>query len=82
MQGGPGLSIEDIHGTEGQEDRGKQDSGQTATTSVFAEALSQTAPEHKQAGRNGTHSSHEKGAHNGASAPRNSRERKLRIALD
>src|SRR5246500_25404 len=35
MVGGPGLSIGDIKGTEGQEDRGKQDSGQRATTSVF-----------------------------------------------
>src|SRR6201994_2147317 len=42
MVGGPGLSIGDIKGTEGQEDRGKQDSGQRATTSVFSEALSQT----------------------------------------
>src|ERR1700761_8364060 len=44
MNGGPGLSIEDISGTEGQEDRGKQDSAQKAVTSPFAEALSQTSP--------------------------------------
>src|SRR6201996_4412149 len=44
MNGGPGLSVEDISGTEGQEDRGKQDSAQKAVTSPFAEALSQTSP--------------------------------------
>src|ERR1700744_4125381 len=44
LNGGPGLSIEDIAGTEDQEARGKQDMGQKATTSVFAETLSQTNP--------------------------------------
>src|ERR1700710_885210 len=44
MTGGPGLSIKDIFGTEDQEARGKQDLGQKATPSVFAEALSQTNP--------------------------------------
>jgi Mn-containing catalase len=44
MVGGPGLSVDAIRGTEGQEDRGKQDAGQKATTSAFAEALSQTSP--------------------------------------
>ena len=53
--GGPGLSIEDIRGTAGQEDRGKQDAGQKATTSVFAEALSQTSP-----------STNKRGLHNGS----------------
>jgi Mn-containing catalase len=50
MNGGPGLSVGDIHGTAGEEERGKQDSGQKATTSVFAEALSQTSPSTKKAG--------------------------------
>ncbi len=44
MNGGPGLSVEDIDGTEGQEARGKQDMGKKATTSVASEALSQTNP--------------------------------------
>jgi Mn-containing catalase len=51
--GGPGLSIGDIHGTPGKEDRGKQDSGQKATTSCFNEALSQTQPSTNKAGLNG-----------------------------
>src|SRR5580658_5101841 len=50
MNGGPGLSIGDIDGTESQEARGKQDMGQKATTSPFAEALSQTQP---STGKNG-----------------------------
>jgi Mn-containing catalase len=44
INGGPGLSIDEINGTEGQEERGKQDAGQKAATSVFTEALSQTSP--------------------------------------
>jgi Mn-containing catalase len=54
MNGGAGLSVNDIHGTEAQpEDRGKQDSGQKATTSAFAEALSQTQPSTGKPGLNG-----------------------------
>ena len=53
MNEGPGLSVDDIHGTEGQEDRGKQDSGKKAATSPFAEALSQTQPSTNKAGANG-----------------------------
>jgi Mn-containing catalase len=52
MDGGKGLSVGDIHGTEGQEDRGRQDSAQKATTSVFAEALSQTNPSTNKSGQN------------------------------
>src|ERR1700750_465597 len=44
MNGGQGLSVVDIDGTEDKEARGKQDAGQKATTSVAAEALSQTQP--------------------------------------
>jgi Mn-containing catalase len=45
MNGGPGLDVAAVHGTESKpEDRGKQDSGQKAITSAFAEALSQTSP--------------------------------------
>src|ERR1700748_626448 len=44
MNGGPGLSVGDIDGTESQEARGKQDMGKKATTSVASEALSQTSP--------------------------------------
>jgi Mn-containing catalase len=54
MNGGPGLSVGDISGTEGQEDRGKQDLGQKATTSVFAEALSQTNPSTNKPGLAGS----------------------------
>lgn len=51
MAGGEGLSVDRIQGTEGEaEERGKQDSGQKATTSVFAEALSQTEPSTGKAG--------------------------------
>jgi Mn-containing catalase len=67
MEGGPGLSIEDIHGTEDQEERGKQDLGQKATTSVFSEALSQTHPSTNKPGGNGTHPSHARESHNGDS---------------
>lgn len=48
LNGGPGLSVQDISGTEAQEKRGKQDLGQKATTSTFAEALSQTTPSHNK----------------------------------
>ena len=53
MDGGPGLSVGDVHGTEGQEDRGRQDSSKKATTSVFAEALSQTSPSTNKSGQDG-----------------------------
>jgi Mn-containing catalase len=53
MEGGPGLSIQDINGTEGQEERGKQDLGQKAATSPFAEALSQTSPSTNKPGASG-----------------------------
>jgi Mn-containing catalase len=53
MNGGPGLSVKDIAGTEGQEDRGKQDLGQKATTSPLAESLSQTQPSTNKPGLNG-----------------------------
>jgi Mn-containing catalase len=69
MNGGPGLSIEDVNGTEDQEDRGKQDLGQKATTSPFAEALSQTNPSTNKPGANGHASSngHSKASnHNGS----------------
>ena len=54
MVGGPGLSIGDIKGTEGTEDRGKQDAGQKAATSVFEIALSQTSPSTNKRGLNGS----------------------------
>jgi Mn-containing catalase len=54
MVGGPGLAIEDVKGTEGQEERGKQDAGQKATTSAFPEALSQTQPSTNKPGLNAT----------------------------
>jgi Mn-containing catalase len=50
LVGGAGLSIGDVKGTAGQEERGKQDSGQRATGSVFAEAISQTSPSTHKAG--------------------------------
>ena len=53
MNGGPGLSVNDVSGTESQEDRGKQDTGQRATTSAFDKALSQTQPSTDKAGLNG-----------------------------
>jgi len=53
MNGGAGLSVQDIDGTEGQEARGKQDIGQKATTSPFADALSQTAPSTNKSGASG-----------------------------
>jgi Mn-containing catalase len=55
MNGGPGLSVDKVFGTEEQEERGKQDAGKKATTSCFAEALSQTNPSTKRpgVGRNG-----------------------------
>jgi Mn-containing catalase len=53
MNGGPGLSVGDVHGTEGQEERGRQDSGQKATTSPFAEALSQINPSTHKPGAKG-----------------------------
>jgi Mn-containing catalase len=62
INGGPGLSIGDIKGTEGEEARGKQDMGKKATTSPFAEALSQTIPSTNKPG-----SSNGSGHRNGAS---------------
>jgi len=62
LNGGPGLSIGDIKGTEDQEARGKQDMGQKATTSPFAEALSQTMPSTNKPG-----SSNGEGHSNGSS---------------
>lgn len=53
LNGGPGLSVDKVFGTEEQEERGKQDSGQKATTSCFDEALSQTAPSIRKPGLNG-----------------------------
>lgn len=67
MAGGPGLSIDLVNGTEDQEDRGKQDAGQKATTSVFAEALSQTQPSTNKPGLNGSSANG-----NGARRPRSS----------
>ena len=52
MNGGPGLSVSDVSGTESQEERGKQDTGQKASTSAFDEALSQTQPSTGKAGLN------------------------------
>ncbi len=57
MNEGPGLSVDDIDGTEGNEDRGRQDSGKKASTSPFAEALSQTQPSTNKAGAKGNGSS-------------------------
>jgi Mn-containing catalase len=57
MNEGPGLSIDDIDGTENQEERGRQDSGKKATTSPFAEALSQTHPSTNKPGASGNGSS-------------------------
>jgi Mn-containing catalase len=67
MVGGPGLSVDDIKGTEGEEDRGKQDSGQKAATSVFAEALSQTSP---STNKHGLHN----GSGNGSKSSRTKRK--------
>ena len=44
MNGGPGLSVQEVEGTEGKEARGKQDLAQKAKTSPFDESLSQTNP--------------------------------------
>jgi Mn-containing catalase len=60
LTGGQGLSIGDIHGTEGKEERGRQDSSQKATTSAFAEALSQTSPSTNKPGLNTNGSSADK----------------------
>lgn len=66
MNGGQGLSVDEVNGTEGKEDRGKQDSGQKATTSVFAEALSQTNPSTNKGGHDKAHASNGHGSHRGA----------------
>ena len=39
MNGGPGLSVRDVHGTIGGEDRGKQDDAPKATTSVADKSI-------------------------------------------
>lgn len=39
MVGGPGLSVGNVHGTAGPEDRGKQDDAQKATTSVADDSI-------------------------------------------
>jgi Mn-containing catalase len=55
MNGGPGLAVEDISGTESdKEDRGKQDMGQKSTNSPFAESLAQTQPSLGKPGLNGS----------------------------
>jgi len=69
MNGGPGLSIGEVYGTEDKEDRGKQDMGQKATTSPFTEALSQTSPSTNKPGLGNASNGHSNG--NG----RNSRKR-------
>jgi Mn-containing catalase len=43
MTGGEGLSVDDIHGMIGGEDRGKQDEAQKATTSAADEAIGKKA---------------------------------------
>jgi Mn-containing catalase len=53
MNGGPGLSVQDIDGTEDQEERGKQDLGKKATTSPFDGTLSQTSPSTNKPGAGG-----------------------------
>ena len=53
LKGGSGLSMETIQGTEGKEERGKQDAGQKATTSAFAQSLSQTQPSTNKPGSHG-----------------------------
>ena len=63
MNGGSGLSIGQVNGTEDQEDQGKQDSGKRATTSVFAEALSQTNPSTNKGGSNNSHASNGRASH-------------------
>jgi len=68
MVGGPGLAVETVSGTEGKEDRGKQDMGQKATTSPFAEALSQTHPSTNKPGLNGASSTKGNGSSNGHSS--------------
>jgi Mn-containing catalase len=70
MDGGPGLSVDDIDGTEDLEERGKQDLGQKAATSPFAEALSQTNPSTNKSGAKGDVSStngHSKATHGNGS---------------
>ena len=70
MNEGPGLSVNDIEGTEGQEDRGRQDAGKKAVTSPFAEALSQTHPSTRKPGAKGGASSsngHSKAPHHNGS---------------
>jgi Mn-containing catalase len=64
MNGGPGLSTDKVFGTEDEEERGKQDSGQRATTSCFDEALSQTSPSVRKPGleKSGNGHRHEKAA--------------------
>jgi len=61
MNGGPGLSVDKVFGTEEQEERGKQDDGKKATTSCFDEALSQTHPSTGKQGLAGNGNAHRNG---------------------
>src|SRR4051794_18405390 len=70
MNGGPGLSIGEVYGTEDKEDRGKQDMGQKATTSPFAEALSQTQPSTNKPGIGNASNGHSNGSSRRSSHPR------------
>ena len=76
MTGGPGLSIGDIHGTDGKEERGRQDSAQKATTSVFAEALSQTSPSTNKPGLNGNGNGNGSGHKSASKAPNGQKSKK------
>lgn len=53
MNGGTGLSIEDIDGVAGREDRGKQDSGIKATTATDALTVDPKPVPKKQAAQSG-----------------------------
>ncbi|HEV2577384.1 MAG TPA: manganese catalase family protein [Acidobacteriaceae bacterium] len=66
MNGGQGLSVGEVKGTEDQEERGRQDSGQKATTSVFGEALSQTHPSTNKGGEKKSRGSNGNGSHRGS----------------
>lgn len=65
---GSGLSVDRIDGTEGLEERGKQDAGQKATTSASGELLSQTRLSTDKPGKNGGQPPPRRESHNGASA--------------
>jgi Mn-containing catalase len=51
MNGGKGLSVEDVDGKIGGEDRGKQDEAQKATTSPGRQAIGKKAKAEKPATR-------------------------------